>query len=110
MLRTFNGLFGRELDELRFAESYAADVGEDVVDDDEADGEEEPDHAFEDVVHDEVGLDDDEVERHVGPGELGELEFVVAFLEGTDEEDETWRGMLVRCTIFLSSDIRSVYP
>lgn len=63
------------------AESDAADVGEDVVGDDEGYGEEEPDHAFENVVHDEVGLDDDEVEGHVCPCELGELESVVAFLQ-----------------------------
>lgn len=81
-------LLGRDLDELRAPERDAAHVGEDVVCDDERGGQEEPDHALEDVVHDEVGLDDDEVEGHVGPGELGELELVVAGLEGGDEEDE----------------------
>ena len=84
----FDSLFGGELDQLGAAEGDAADVGEDVVGDDEADGEEEPDHALEDVVHDEVGLHHDQVEGHVGPAELGELESVVAFLEGADEEDK----------------------
>ncbi len=84
----FDGFFRGELDELGAAEGDAADVGEDVVCDDEADGEEEPDHAFEDVVHDEVGLHDYEVEGHVRPAELGELEAVVAFFERADEEDE----------------------
>ncbi|KAJ8126312.1 hypothetical protein O1611_g7326 [Lasiodiplodia mahajangana] len=59
-----DGLLGRELDQLGAAEGDAADVGEDVVADDERCGQEEPDHALKDVVHDEVGLDDDEVEGH----------------------------------------------
>ena len=84
-----DGFLGGELDELGAAEGDAADVGEDVVGDDEADGEEEPDHAFEDVVHDEVGLNHDQVEGHVCPAELGELEAIVAFLQGANEEDET---------------------
>lgn len=83
-----DGLLGGELNQLGAAEGDAADVGEDVVADDERGGQEEPDHALEDVVHDEVGLDDDEVEGHVGPGEVGELELEVAGLEVGDEEDE----------------------
>ena len=86
----FKRLLGRKLDELGAAESNAADVGEDVVGDDERSGDEEPDEPLEDVVHDEVGLDDEQEERHVCPGEHGELELVVAFLEGDDEEDEAW--------------------
>jgi len=35
-----------------------------------------------------VGLDDNQVESHVGPGELLELELVVALFQGDDEEDE----------------------
>lgn len=81
-------LLGGELDQLGAAEGDAADVGEDVVADDERGGQEEPDHALEDAVHDEVGLDDDEVEGHVSPGEVGELELEVAGLEVGDEEDE----------------------
>ncbi len=81
-------LLGRQLDQLGAAEGDAADVGEDVVADDERGGQEEPDHALEDVVHDEVGLDDDQVEGHVRPGEVGELELEVAGLEVGDEEDE----------------------
>lgn len=70
------------------AECDAADVGKDVVCDDQRHGQEEPDHAFEDVVDDEMGLYHDEEEGEMCPTVLGELEFVVAFLEGADEEDE----------------------
>ncbi len=73
---------------MRAPESDAADVGKDVVGYHQRGGKEEPDQPFEDVVHDEVCLHDDEEQRHVCPGELGELETVVAFLEGGDEEDE----------------------
>ena len=55
----FDGLFGGELDQLRAAKGDAADVGEDVVSDDEGGGKEEPDHALEDVVHNEVCLHND---------------------------------------------------
>lgn len=55
----FDGFLGGELDELCPAKRDTADVGPDVVRDDKAGGEEEPDHAFEDVVHNEVGLDHD---------------------------------------------------
>ena len=58
---SFHGLFWRKLDELCFAESNTADVGEDVVRDDEGCWEKEPDHALEYIVHDEMGLDDDQV-------------------------------------------------
>ena len=85
---TFDSLFGTDLDELRTAKGDTTDVSEDVVGDDQSSGEEEPNHALEDVVHDEVGLDDNQVESHVGPGELLELELVVALFQGDDEEDE----------------------
>ena len=89
-IHTFNGLLGADLDQLRTAESDTADVREDIVGDDQADGQEEPDHAFKDVVHDEVCLHDNQVESHVSPSELSELELVVALLERADEEDEAW--------------------
>lgn len=38
-----------------------------------------------------MSLDDNEVESHVCPCELGELELVVTLLEGADKEDEAWR-------------------
>jgi len=71
------------------AEGDTTNIGPDVVGDDESGREEEPDEALKDIVHDEVRLHDDEVERHVGPGKLGELELVVARLKRGDEEDET---------------------
>lgn len=85
----FNRLLGRKLDQLSATESNTADVGEDIVRNHQGRGQEEPNHAFQDVVHDKVRLHDDQVERHVRPGPLGELEAVVALLQGCDEEDET---------------------
>ena len=52
--KALNRLLGRKLDQGRLAEGDAADVGEDVVADDERGGHEEPDHALKNVVHDEV--------------------------------------------------------
>lgn len=86
---TFDGLLGRQLDELSASEHNTADVSEDVVGDDKSGGQEEPNHALENVVHDEVGLNDNEVQSHVSPGEVGELELVVASLERGDKEDKT---------------------
>lgn len=88
MIRTFNSLLGADLDQLCAAESDTADVRKDIVGDDQADRQEEPDHALENVVHDEVRLHDNQVESHVSPSELSELELVVTLLERTNEEDE----------------------
>ena len=104
-----HGLFGRELDKLCAAEGDTADVGEDVVGDDEGDREEEPDHAFEDVVHYEVGLYHNEVESHVCPSKLGELEAVVALLEGRHKEDESC-GMSGWCLQDLTFRLRMALP
>ncbi len=86
-----DGFLGRELDELGPPERDATYIGEYVVGDDERGREEKPDHALEDVVHDEVGLDHNKIERHVRPRELGELELVVSSLERSHKEDETCR-------------------
>ena len=85
---TFDGLFGTDLDELGATKGDATDVGEDVVGNDKSGREEEPDHALEDVVHDEMSLDDNQVKSHVSPGELLELELVVALFKRDDEEDK----------------------
>ena len=85
---TLNGLLWRQLNKLGTTECNSTEVGENVVTDYQRDGQEEPNHAFEDVVHYEVGLHDDEIQGHVCPGELGELEAVVTGLEGGDKEDE----------------------
>ena len=84
--KTLNSLLRRQLDELGTAKGNATDVGEDIVGDDQGCWEEEPDHTLENVVHDEMGLYDNEVEGHVRPGELGELEAVVTFFKGCDKE------------------------
>jgi hypothetical protein len=93
---TLDGLLRADLNKLRATESDTADVCEDVVGDDETDWQEEPDHALENVVHDKVRLHNDQVEGHVGPGELGELELVVTLLERANEEHKAWE-MLVNC-------------
>ena len=85
----FNCLLRGNLDQLCATKCNTADVGKDIVRNHQGCGQEEPDHALQNVVHDEVCLNDDEVERHMGPGKLGELETVVAFLQGYDEVDET---------------------
>jgi hypothetical protein len=86
--KSFDGLLGRYLDKLGATESDAADVGEDVVGNDKRDGKEEPDHAFENVVDDELRLDNDKVQGQMSPCELGELELVVALFERCDEQDK----------------------
>ena len=85
---TFPRLLGRDLDQLVATEGNTAEIGKDVVGDDHGYRQNEPDEAFEDVVDDKVRLADDEEESHVCPGELGELELVVALLQREDEEDE----------------------
>jgi hypothetical protein len=87
--KTFNRLLWRELDELRSAEKNAADVGKDIVGDDERGRQEEPDHALKNVVHDKVRLHDNEVQSHMCPGKIGKLELVVACLERGDEKYES---------------------
>lgn len=87
---TFDSLFGADFDQLCAAEGDTTDVCEDVIGDDKRSGKEEPNHAFENVVHDEVGLNDDKIECHVCPCELSELELVVSLFERHDEEDEAW--------------------
>ena len=58
---SFHGLFRGKLDKLCLAESDTADVGEDVVRDDEGCWEKEPNHALEYVVHDKMCLYNDQV-------------------------------------------------
>lgn len=50
----FDGLLRGELDEGRTTHGDTADVRKDVVADDEARGDEEPDETFENIVYDEV--------------------------------------------------------
>jgi hypothetical protein len=110
MIHTFDSLLRADLDQLSAAECNTANVCEDVVGDDQADWQEEPDHALKDVVHDEVRLHNNEIESHVSPGELGELELVVAFLERANEEDEAWKTLVI-VAIYLTYLARSsTYP
>jgi hypothetical protein len=81
-------LFGRDLDKRCASEGNTTEVSKDVVGNDHGDGQDEPDEAFKNVVDDKVRLSDNEEEGHVRPGKLSELEFVVALLQGEDEEDE----------------------
>ena len=86
--KTLNSLLGTDLDKLGTAKGDATDVGENVIGDDQSGGKEEPDHALKNVVHDKVSLNNNEIEGHVSPGELLELELVVTLLKRDDKEDE----------------------
>lgn len=86
--KTLHSLLRRQLNELSAAECDTTNVCEDVIGDDQGCWQEEPYHAFEDVVHDEMRLDYDEVKSHVCPRELGELKTIMTFLKGAHEEDE----------------------
>lgn len=85
---TLHSLLRRQLNQLSTAEGNTTDVSENVIGDDERCGEEEPNHALEDVVHDEVGLDNDQVQRHVSPGKVLELQLVGVLAQGADEDHE----------------------
>lgn len=86
-----NRLLGGKLDELRSPKSYAANIGKDVIGYYKRGRKEKPNHALEDVVHYEMSLDDDQIQRHVRPGELGKLKTIVAFREGANKKDEACR-------------------
>ena len=76
----FHSFLRTQLDKRRPAERDPTYVRENIVRDDQTDRQEEPDHALEDVVHDEMSLHDDEIQGHMCPCELSELEAVIAFL------------------------------
>lgn len=86
---TLDRLLRRELDQLRTTKHNPANVGKNIVRNHERGGQEEPDHTLQHVVHDKMRLHDDQVERHMGPRELRELEAVVALFQGSDEENKT---------------------
>lgn len=94
--KTLDSLLGRELDELGTSKENTANVSEDIVGDDQSSGQEEPDHALEDVVHDEMSLNHNEVQSHVCPGKVGELELVVTSLKRSDKEDESYILLVCR--------------
>lgn len=83
-----DGLLRRQLDQLSASKGDTADISEDVIGDDKCSGEEEPNHALENVVHHKVSLNHNQVQRHMGPGKLGELESIVSLLQRSDKEHE----------------------
>lgn len=87
---TLNSLLGGQLNQLCASEGDTADVSEDIIGDDQRGGKEEPNHALEDVVHHEVGLHNNEVQCHMGPGELGKLKSVVTLLQRSNEEHKAY--------------------
>mmetsp|Transcript_65346 Transcript_65346/g.160900 ORF Transcript_65346/g.160900 Transcript_65346/m.160900 type:complete len:502 (-) Transcript_65346:144-1649(-) len=82
------GLLRGELDERGLAPEAPEDVGIDIVPDDEADGDKEPDHPVVHVVDHARRRHDDHEEGHVRPPELCELVLVRALLELEDEGAE----------------------
>lgn len=88
--KSFDSLLWRELDELCATKHDTADVGKYVVGNDQSRWQEEPNHSFKNVVHDEMGLYNNKVQGHVSPSKVSELEFIVAGLKRGDEEDESY--------------------
>jgi hypothetical protein len=78
--KPLHGLLGRQFNELSAAKCDAADVGKNIIGNDEGGRQKEPNHALENIVHDKVSLHNDEVQRHVCPCKVGKLEFVVSSL------------------------------
>lgn len=74
---SLDGLFRGQLYQLCSPEGYTNNVGEDVIGDNQTDWQEEPDHALKHIVHNKVGLDNNEIEGHVGPCELRKLKSVM---------------------------------
>ncbi len=70
-------------------ETRTKDIGHDVIANDETDGENKPKETFNDVVHNEMRLANDQEQGHVRPAKLRELELVHAFLEVQDEQDKS---------------------
>ena len=93
---TFHRLLRTEFDELSPPKRDPAYVGEDVVNDHQTHGHQEPDHAFEDVVHDEMRLHYDQVECHMGPSKLCKLESIIVLLQRRHKEDEACVGQSAR--------------
>lgn len=91
---SLNSLLRGELNKLCPSKANTANIGEDIIGDDQRSGKEEPDHALENVVHDKVSLNNNQIQSHMGPSKLGELESVVALLQRSDKEDESYqRGL-----------------
>ena len=78
--KSFHGLLWREFYELCTAKCDATNISKDIVANDQGDRQEEPNHSFKDIIHDKVGLYHNQVEGHVSPSKLSELETVVASL------------------------------
>jgi hypothetical protein len=87
---SFHSLLWGQLDELCAAERDSADIGEDIVANDQGDWKEEPDHSFKNVVHNKMGLNNNQVECHVSPCKLRELEAVVTGLQRSHEKHESY--------------------
>lgn len=85
---TLDRLLWGKLDQLGATKSNAANVGKNIVGDDQSGRQEKPNHALKNVVHDEMSLHYNKVEGHVGPGKVGELELVVAGLQRSNKKDE----------------------
>lgn len=58
---SLNSLLWGELNKLCPSKANTANVGEDIIGDDQRSGKEEPDHALENVVHDKVSLNNNQI-------------------------------------------------
>jgi hypothetical protein len=66
-------LLGRKTNKGRPSPNHAANIGKDIVCDDETNRKKEPNESLENGVDNKVGLENDKEEGHVRPAELGEL-------------------------------------
>jgi hypothetical protein len=102
--KALDSLLGTELDQGCLSEQLAclvsftwllkrcqltADIGHDVVANDERSGHEEPHEALENVVDDEVTADDDEEQGDVNPAEEGELLSQILLVQIAHKSDES---------------------
>jgi len=90
-LPSFVGGKGQErtVDNL-FAKQDATEIGHNVVEDDQAAGQQEPDQTIEDVFNDNTRLSHNHNQSHEAPSTLQKLVLVVTRLQGENESNETY--------------------
>jgi len=82
-------LLGGEGDERSLAHGASAYIGENIVPNDKASGDEEPDHAVIDIYVHRGALQRDDDDGHVSPGEQLELVLIESSLERQYKHDES---------------------
>jgi hypothetical protein len=70
------------------AKGYATQICENIIANDQRYWKEKPNHALENIVHDEMSLHHYQEEGHMRPRKLSKLKTVVARLQRSDEENK----------------------